>query len=151
MGCLCEETVTTFRKLKEKLQLQEVLPFMLLQIFLLHKNSPSKMQEPSSHWRSSWGYLSFRRTRLRQSSLFLLSGCPAVQNSASQGVQSVHFQTPSSSMSLPPIQVQSKFLLVKPSKTNSLVALVFTVARWPPSPRQKSSAAVQFFFSTPKR
>ena len=138
---------------KEKLLLQEVLPFMLLQIFLLHKNSPSTMQDPSFHWRLSWGYLSIRRRMLRQSSLFLLSGCPSGQNVAFQGVQSVHFQTPSSSMSLPPIQIQaqSKFFLVKPSKTNSLMALVLTVARWPPSPRQKSSAAVQFFFSSPKR
>ena len=61
----------------------------------------------------------------------------------------LHLQTPSSLMSLPPIQaltrLEPRFLLAKRSKTNSLVALFLTVARWPASLRQKSSPAVQFF------
>ena len=144
--------VITFKRLKEKLQLQEVLPFMLLQIFLLHKNSYFWTQGSSFHLPLWSGLVSHRRTSWRQSSLLKrLVGCRGAQNSTSHWVQSVHFQTPSSSMSLPPIQIKALFLLVKPSKTNSLVALVLTVAKWPPSPRQKSSAAVQFFFSSPKK
>ena len=76
-----------------------------------------------------------------------LLGSPGGQNVTSQGVQSVHFQTPSSSISLPPSQTFLRPLLADPAVTKSIVSFKETDAKWPPSFWQKSSALVQFIFS----
>ena len=78
-------------------------------------------------------------------------GSPFAQNGdvnvTFQGLQSTHFQVPSSSMSLPPSQAIWRPVLFIPSKTKSKVAFEWTDAKWPPSFLQKSSAEVQFFLS----
>ena len=120
------------------------------QMVLLHKNPCFLLHCTSFHL---WLRI-FRGGKLntwcKQCSLAAatpLFGSPRAQNVTFQGLQSTHFQVPSTSRSLAPSHAILRPVLFIPSKTKLKVEFEWTEAKWPPSFLQKSSAAVQFLLA----